>query len=65
MDGMPHLKRAMLMATPGIEDVFDSKSIRFYKDRLGMEVFDQGKGVVAMNRSRAWWDETEGKDQGS
>ncbi len=60
MDGMPHLKRAMLMATPGADDSpLESKSISFYKERLGMEVFEQGKGVVAMCRSKAWWDEPE------
>ena len=62
MDGMPHLKRAMLMATPGSdENPFESKSISFYKERLNMEVFDQGRGVVAMCRSKAWWDEPENK----
>ena len=58
MDGMPYLKRAMLMATPDSdEDPYNCKSVNFYRDRLGMEPFDQGRGVVAMSRAAVWWED--------
>lgn len=60
MDGMLYLKRAMLMATPDSDnDPYDCKSVKFYRDRLGMEPFEQGRGVVAMSRAAAWWEDHE------
>ncbi|KAF2093128.1 hypothetical protein NA57DRAFT_48872 [Rhizodiscina lignyota] len=64
MDGMPHLKRAMLMATPESgEDPYNSHSVRFYRDRMGMEPFEQGRGVVAMGRSAKWWEARENDEE--